>query len=327
MVNTFCPSCGKPQDESILCSDCTKKEVAVGYEAPLIQVSEFNRMFHRGVWKHFDNIDDIIISRVQEALGTEGRDIEIDIPSFEFDIAPKQKTKFDVVAHIDGKEVPLHVKLSYMQCDFGQKQKTAYYEGIMQLRQPNDRVIDFMNKEMVQLAPKGVFITKTVDQKHGVDLYFTNKTHMNLLAQKIGGRFGAAVSTHPQLFSHNHQTSKDIYRLNILVSIPKFMAGDVISFDYPRKGNLTVLISSMGKIAQGQNLILGKQVGFELKNCEDIIIYKKQATTISTIHPEVRVLDPENYQEQVLANKDLPPLEVGDTVNIVKTPHGLYIVK
>ncbi len=323
MVNTFCPKCGKEQDTATLCRDCTKVQVAVGYVAPLIQVSEFSRMFHKGVWRRFEQIEDIIISRVQEALGEE---VPIDVPSIEFTAQPKEKTKFTVIAHIANKEVPLEVKMSYMQCDFGQKQKTAYYEGILQLREPHDKVIDFMNTEMKQLQPKGVFITKSVDQKNGVDLYFTNKTHMQLLAQKIGAKFGATVSMHPQLFSHNHQTSKDIYRLNVLVVVPKFTMGDVISFDYPRKGNLTVLIKSMGKICQGIDLNAQKTTGFELKNCTEIVMYKKQETTVSSIYPHVGVLDPDTYQEEHPRNANHRPLEVDEVVQVVKTPQGLFIV-
>lgn len=322
MVEAFCPKCGKEQDNTDLCSDCTNKQVAVGYIAPLIQISEFERTFHKGVWRHFEDIEDLVVIRVQEALGEA---VPIDVPPFEFIPQPKEKTKFTVIAHINDKEVPLEVKMSYMQCDFGQKQKTAYFEGVMQLREPNDRVIDFMNREMKQLAPKGVFITKTVDQKNGVDLYFTNKTHMRILGQKIGTKFGAAVSSHAQLFSHNHLRSKDVFRVNILVTCPKFMVGDIISFEYPRKGHMTVLIKSIGKICQGVDVNTQKNVGFELKNCEDIVAYKALPTTVSSIHPEIGILDPETFQEEYPRNVQGKKFEVGEKVMVIKTPKGLYI--
>ncbi|MCA9477652.1 MAG: hypothetical protein KC535_00715 [Nanoarchaeota archaeon] len=322
MVNKFCPKCGKPLSSGDLCSDCTSETLE--YTPPLIQVSEFDRTFYKGSWHHFHDIEEVIKSRVIEALGKE---VEIHIPPFEFTPQPKEKTKLQVFAIIDGEEIPLEVKLSYMQCDYGQKQKTTYFEGIMQLRDPHEQVFSFIDKEMKLLAPKGVFITKTVEQKNGVDLYFTNKTQMQLLGQKISSKFGASMSAHPQLFSHNHQTSKDIYRLNILVTLPPCVSKDVITCSYPRKGELLVQIRSMGKIMQGVDLLTGKTVGLELKNCTDLKVLPKQMTTISSIHPSVGVLDPETFQEEPLKNSSHHPFELGQKISVIKSSQGLFFVE
>lgn len=323
MVNAFCPQCGKSQATSELCSDCSGKKTELIYETPLIQVSEFDREFYKGSWHRFYDIEEVIVKRVQEALGQE---VPIEIPSFEFIPRPKEKIKFEVTALIDGEEVFLPVKLSYMQCDFGQKQKTTYFEGAMQLRDPPEKVFEFIDKEMIELAPKGVFITKTVEQKNGVDLYYTNKTQMQLLAQKIGAKFGAQVSMHPQLFTRNHLTSKDVYRLNVLVTFPQFTVGDVVSFEYPRKGNLLVLIKSMGKITQAYDLEHDKVIGFEIKNGQDFVMHPIKETTISSVHPTIGVLHPETFQEEVPRNANLYELQVGAKVRVAITPKGLYLV-
>ena len=76
-----------------------------------------------------------------------------------------------------------------MQCDFGQKQKTGYYEGILQIREPNEQVVAFLDKEMKELAPKGVFITKTVDQKNGFDLYFNEEFNSSSGKSLISSKF------------------------------------------------------------------------------------------------------------------------------------------
>lgn len=324
MVNKFCPSCGRTLKESGLCSDCDKKEIPTDFEVPLIQVSEFNRTFFKGAWHRFNNIEELIIRRVHETIGEE---VEVEIPSFEFTPQPKEKITFEILAHIQNKIIPIPIKLSYMQCDFGQKQKTAYYEGILQLREPHQEVFNFLDRQLAELAPKGVFITKTAEQKNGIDLYFTNKTQMQLLAQKIGTKFGAQVSMHPQLFSRNHQTSKDIYRLNVLVTLPPFGTGSVISFDYPRKGRATVLIKSMGKITHGFDLKQNKQTGFELKNCQDIVVHPIYETTISSTHPTLGVLDPETFQEEQVQNTPKLKHALGENVRVAKTPYGLYLIE
>ena len=56
MVNKFCPKCGIAIDKGKTCLNCTKSPLALQYEVPLIQVSEFNRMFHRGVWRKFKEL-------------------------------------------------------------------------------------------------------------------------------------------------------------------------------------------------------------------------------------------------------------------------------
>jgi len=153
-------------------------------------------------------------------------------------------------------EVRIPVKLSYRQCDFGQKQKTEYYQGILQLRNPHENVISFLETDLAKVAHKGIFVVKIADTKYGKDLYFTDKSYLRILANKLVNKFGGTVSLNEQLFSHNHQTSKDIFRLNALVTLPLFQVNDIIStrLVHARTKNPLLQyfkIMKMGKLIQG----------------------------------------------------------------------------
>ena len=324
----FCPKCGGPIQEGRLCDNCTQKSVE--YTPPRVQVSEFGRSFEKGRWVRFYDIDDLLIRKVKEALG---KDIPIELEPFEFIPAPKTKTIVKAHATIEGKDVELPIKLSYRQCDFGQKQKTGYYEGILQVQRPHDEVMKYIERDLAKVADKGIFITKTAPTKLGVDLYFTNKNYLRILGQRIVNRFGGELVLNPQLFTRNHLTSKDVYRLNALIRLPEFKKGDIISYK-PDKvrvkdaGIVVVKVTSMGKLIKARDVVSGNPIAFELKYVKDIKILSTKKTTISSVHPTIAIIDPDNFQEMEVLNENLhKDYEEGQEVEAVKTPYGPLIVE
>ncbi len=328
-MKRFCPKCGASITKGTFCEDCARKETK--YIAPLVQISEFNRVFEQGRWKIFEDLDTVIIRRVKQSL--KRSDIFVEVEPFEFAPQPKEKTVIYVKAHIDKQVIRLPVKLSYRQCDFGQKQKTGYFEGILQLRHPHEAVTKFIEQELQKSAHKGVFITKVSEQKNGVDLYFTKKTFMKLLSEKLVSKFGGKSSLNPQLFSHNHETSRDIYRLNIVVEFPKFILGDCVMFKPVHARSvaepIVVKIISLGRFMGAINLSNAKKISFELKYTKDLEKLKQHKTQISSTQPRLAILDPQSYQEEEVNNTKALSFEyeAGDDVMIVKTPYGIYIVE
>lgn len=319
MVNKFCPRCGRSLADSESC-DCNNKIDKIVIEP--LQISEFNRFFEKNEWHHFQNIDHLLEEHIHKYSG---KTAPVSIEPFQFVPKPKERITIKAVIH-ETPPIPVSFRLSYRQCDFGQKNKTGYFEGILQLRNSTASVLAFLKKEMQSVERKGVFITKTVSTKDGVDLYFTDKNHMKLIGQHIAHRFGGTISLNAQLFSRNKQTSKDIYRLNVLVTLPSFSSGDVISFQYLKKGQQLVQVKRLGKIMQGVNLETGKIVGFEMKYCKDISPLKKVSTTIVATHPEILVLHPETFQASPLSNSSLRRLQTDEKIFVVSSKHGLFLV-
>jgi len=329
MRNRFCPKCGANITSGVFCENCIVKELH--YTPPLVQVSEFNRALTKGRWVPFEDIEDVLTKNVQEALG---KKLPVSFEEFSFEPRPKNKITVFAKVIIDNQEVRLPVKLSYRQCDFGQKEKTEYFEGILQLRNPSDTVISFIEQELKKVAIKGVFITKMVDVKDGVDIYLTNKSYLRLIAQKIHAKFGGIIKLNPQLFSHNHLTSKDIFRLNVYVQLPDFGPGDVISFiplgaRKKIQEKKIVLVKKLGKIITGTDMQTGKKVAFEGKYTKDLTTCKVQTTKVLTTEPNVTVLHPETFQAIELQNKDVleSALHVDDTVDIILTKQGAFFIR
>lgn len=328
MVDRFCPKCGASISKGTFCEECSKVEVTID---PIhIQVSEFGRTFHKGLWHPYQDLEDLIRKRIRESAG---KDYPIDIEPFEFEIKPKEK--IIVTTHVlieEEKELLVPVRLSYRQCDFGQKQKTQYFEGILQVQNFNDQIIDFISSQMEIMAPKGVFITKTVETKKGVDLYFTKKNPMRIIAQKVVAKFGGRMEEHAQLFSHNHLTSRDLFRLNIHLELPEFTMGDVIEFDLKRiRGDdirHVIQVNRMGKIIHGDELLTGKQMDFEFKYAKDVKKVKKFKTTVCANKPEVQVLDPETYQAVIPTNNAAYKrvLDVDREVSVVRVKEGILLI-
>lgn len=330
MRKRFCPKCGETITQGTFCDNCIENKI--DYETILIQVSEFNRVIEEGRWRIFEDLDDIIKKRINKALGE--RNLDVEIEPYEFIPQPKEKILIYVNVIKDGVDLRLPVKISYMQCDFGQKEKTGYFEGILQLRNPSDEVHEFIKNDLKKVAKKGVFISKTVPAKNGVDLYFTKKGHMRLLAHKLNNSFGGIIKINSQLFSHNHETSRDIYRVNIYVELPDFNRGDVISFiatgaRNQDKNRQYALVTSLGKLMQARNLFTGKSMAFELKYTKDLEKETIQKTKIVAINSDLQVLNPETYQTESISNKNILNKEYSleDEVNVVFSDKGVVIVE
>lgn len=322
MAKRFCPKCGATITEGIFCDDCAVKEFK--YEPPLIQVSEFQRTFHKGSWHHFGELDHLIKKRVCEALG---RDIDIEIEPYEF--IPKSKEKITITVHvdIDGQKMSLPVKISYRQCDYGQKERTQYFEGILQLRNPPDEIRGHIQRELKKVAHKGVFVTKVEETDNGVDLYMTSKNGLRILAQKLANQFGGSVNLNPQLFSRNHLTSKDIYRLNVLLEFPPFTKGDVISFSEVKNDvQRLVLVKSMGKIIHSIDLESGKNLSFELKFTKDLVVQKVLESKVLAIIPDLMLMHPTTYQGIIPTNSALikDKCNLDDKISVVITEKGFF---
>lgn len=328
MTKRFCPKCGAPLSTGVFCDNCNPDKTQERV-VPTLQVSEYNRYFEKKTWHSFSDLEALITRRVQDVVDKKAI---IHIEPFEF--VPRSKSKTIVQVHVktDNEEFTLPVTVAYRQCDIGQKQKSGYFEGVLQLRSPPQGVEKFIEKETQQLIKRGAFITKTVPAKNGVDLYLTDKHQMQLLAQRLIAHFGGSMELHPTLFSHNHQTSKDIYRLTVLVTFPPFSKGDVISY-VPQKirgqGEQTWLhITKMGKLMQGTNLLTGKLTAVELRLMSEIEVLPRLSTTIVQTHPELLVLHPETFQGEPVANAGVlkESFRVDQTVMVVSSAKGLLLV-
>ena len=127
-----------------------------------------------------------------------------------------------------------------------------YYQGILQLRDVNGEVLDFVHS---QIKKRGdVAVTKTVKLENGVDLYLTSQKFIRILGKKLKESFGGELKTSSKLHTRSRQ-GKDLYRINVLFRLAKHKAGDIVTV----RGDEVKLLH-LGRRIFARNIKTGKKI-------------------------------------------------------------------
>ncbi|MBI2650246.1 hypothetical protein HYX04_02940 [Candidatus Woesearchaeota archaeon] len=127
-----------------------------------------------------------------------------------------------------------------------------YYQGILQLRDINDEILDFVRSQVKKREDAA--ITKTVKFENGVDFYITSQKFITMLGKKLKESFGGELKISSKLHTKSRH-GKDLYRVNALFRLSKYRKGDVVEV----RGDKVKLIS-IGKKIFARNLKTGKKV-------------------------------------------------------------------
>ena len=130
---------------------------------------------------------------------------------------------------------------------------SGYFEGILQLRNPAPAVLDFVRQNVA--CKEGVFISKQLKVKNGWDLYLSSQRYMRNLGKMLQDRFGGELIVSVKLFTRHHQTSREVYRVNVLFRLYPFKKGQVIVH---RGEKLKILF--LGKKVGLKNVDTGKRM-------------------------------------------------------------------
>lgn len=195
---------------------------------------------------------------------------------------------------------------------------SQYFEGTLQLRHPNNEVVEFIISQLK--ANKNAYISKEVKVKNGLDLYFSSSRFLQNLGKKLQAKFGGNMKISVRLHSRNRMRSKDVYRVSVLYVTPEIIKGDVVKLN-----NRIVLVSSIDKMLHGKDLENGKRISTKYVK-EDFEILDKHKTKVMKVLPEIEVLDPDTFQGIKVRNpKAGAKLIAGENVIIV-IDNGAWIV-
>ena len=116
-----------------------------------------------------------------------------------------------------------------------------YYQGILQLRDINDEVMNFV----IGLIKKreDVAITKRIKFDNGVDLYLTSQKYVRIIGKKLKESFGGELKVTAKLHTRNRQ-GRELYRVTAFFRLLKYKAGDIVTV----RGDKVRLISIRRKI-------------------------------------------------------------------------------
>jgi len=90
------------------------------------------------------------------------------------------------------------------------KKHDKYFEGILQLRDPNKEVKDFI-KELFD-SRESVWISDIKKVRGGFDYYVSSQKFLRGLGNKLQEKFGGEMKNSRKLHTRDKQTSKDLYR-------------------------------------------------------------------------------------------------------------------
>jgi len=187
-------------------------------------------------------------------------------------------------------EIPL--QLSITTCRACGRQGGQYFEGVLQLRNPSREAINRLYAHVDALSDRGVFINKESKEKNGIDFYLTSQKHLQTIAKKLQKEFGGNLNVAAQLFTRDRQTSKDVFRVNAVLTLPPFTRGDVVLIH-----GRPVHITSMGKSVSGIDVESRRKVSIDSRRLQEISILKKRRAKVLTTHPKPTVLHPDTFEQ------------------------------
>ena len=90
----------------------------------------------------------------------------------------------------------------------------GYYEGTLQLRNPNREVINFIRNQFKN--NRKAWIAKEERLKTGIDLYISSNRFLLSLGKKLKKSFKGELKVSRKLHSRDRITSKNVYRMTVL---------------------------------------------------------------------------------------------------------------
>jgi NMD protein affecting ribosome stability and mRNA decay len=189
----------------------------------------------------------------------------------------------------------LPVKIKHMACSACRKERSSYFESVLQLRNPSKPAVDFI-ESYIEKHRDRVNITKKEEVRGGLDFYLTERQAAAKLARLVSEGFGGEIKVAEKLFSFDHSSGKDLYRVNALVRLPDFAVGDVLEV----QKNL-IKITSLGPKLTGLNLMSGKSQHFDYSDLEYVPVQTFEAV-VSKTYPVLEVIHPETFQSVRVKN-------------------------
>ena len=94
-----------------------------------------------------------------------------------------------------------------------------YYEGTLQLRNPNEEVINFIKNQFKN--NEKVWVAKYETLKTGIDIYISSNRFLLALGKKLKKSFKGELKTSRKLHTKHKMTSKEVYRVTVLFRLEK----------------------------------------------------------------------------------------------------------
>jgi len=133
----------------------------------------------------------------------------------------------------------------------------GYYEGILQLRNADNKVYNFVRDE---IRNNNVRIAKEIGLNEGFDLYLSSNKFLIQLGKKLKSLFSGDLKISKKVYSRHKDTQKDIFRMTVLFRQIKHKAGSIVEVRGER-----YKINKLGKKVHCTSVEGGRKVFFDYK--------------------------------------------------------------
>jgi NMD protein affecting ribosome stability and mRNA decay len=256
---TFCPKCGKRGIKGKFCKECAEKELNIDFKDIIIKKCiECSRFMIEHKWIDFKRPEDWIIKAAENRIRNPNR-IAITITPLYETLKDKPGAEQDIELEIDaeGEQIVIPAKILFTYCDKCCKKGSQYFEGVLQLRDVNNEVIAYVKRDIAKNVSKGVHITTSSVQNDSADFVLTSSKYLRAIGKTLENKFNGELTETVRLFSRDHSTGKDIYRLTVLFRMHGHRPGNIIA---DKEGNKIKITKKTGKQVSGIDLQTGKRV-------------------------------------------------------------------
>lgn len=220
----------------------------------------------------------------------------------------------------------VRLRLKPTLCDVCTKQRSKYYQGILQVRgdgrdlTPKEiRAIRTFVQARVDRGREahGDFVSKVEETHGGIDFYVSTNALGKALARDLAQGFGGTVTTSPKLYGQ--RGGKELYRVTSLVRLGAFQLGDVVR----HKGGLHEVVK-LGTFVVLRDLASGEERRFrpkDLRGARRVDAERFEAELALVGEGEVLAAHPESGAERPIATRNV---HKGRAV-VVWTADGAYV--
>jgi len=218
-------------------------------------------------------------------------------------------------------------------CKRCSRQYGNYYEAILQIRGSKDvphktikeaqrRVENLIDTQA--LTNRNSFISKAEEVQGGLDLYISSISLAKAATKDLSDFYCAETKEASKLVGVDEE-GQEMYRVNYLVRLPDFQAGDVIIYE----GRYFKLIRFSNNGAKVIDLINHRERAVKRTDIPTFKVHARsgdlrETVVVSKGKGEIQILDPSNYSTRDLT---VPAdAEIGETVKVVEIDDSLYYV-
>ncbi|MBI4448750.1 hypothetical protein HY641_01850 [Candidatus Woesearchaeota archaeon] len=101
-----------------------------------------------------------------------------------------------------------------------------YFEGCLQLRNPNPDLIAYVQRQLRENPD--VHIAKEIPQPDGVDLWMSSNKFLLKLGKGLAEAYNGDLKVTNRLHTKNRLTSRDVYRMTVYFKRASFKRGDEV---------------------------------------------------------------------------------------------------